>query len=162
VSRLGYPGPAGINVGGPEVRTRSFPCAILRAASADTATNLTDADHTTTPPVHEIERISDGVPAGTVLVALAGELDLSSGADLRAEVDAAAQEGASRLVLDLSDTEFMDSSMLKELLRANAELSGAGAQVVLVAPRPPVARLLELTRTAELFTIAPDRSSALG
>lgn len=123
---------------------------------------MTDADHTTTPPVHEIERITDGVPPGTVLLALSGELDLSSGPELRAEVDAAATEGASRLVLDLAGTEFMDSSMLKELLRANAELSGAGAQVVLVAPQPPVARLLELTRTAELFTIAPDRAAALG
>ena len=123
---------------------------------------MTDADHTTSPPIHEIERIREGVPQGTALIALAGELDLSSGAELRAEVDAAAREGASLLVLDLSGTEFMDSSMLKELLRANAELSQAGTRVVLVAPQPPIARLLELTRTAELFTIAPDRSTALG
>lgn len=95
------------------------------------------------------------------MFAMSGEFDLTCAPDLRAEVDAAAAGPAQRLVLDISQVEFMDSSMLKELLRANAELSAAGSQLVLVAPQPPVQRLLELTRTGELFAVVADRAEAL-
>jgi anti-sigma B factor antagonist len=114
-----------------------------------------------TPPVHEIAREGDGVPEGTVLLVLAGELDLASAPELREHLEAAMAEGARRVVLDLNAVEFMDSSMLKELLRANSEMGSGGAQLVLAAPQPAARRLLELTRTDELFEIADDRASAL-
>lgn len=117
---------------------------------------------TTPPPVHSIERVVEDVPEGTAILALAGELDLTSAGDFRAAVESAAAEGAGRVVLDLEEVIFVDSSMLKELLRANGELTDAGRTLVLAAPQPPVQRLLDLTRTAELFTLAPDRASALG
>lgn len=114
------------------------------------------------PPVHAVERVTEGVPEGLAVIALAGELDLSCADDFRAAVEAAGQEGVRRVVVDLADAPFMDSSILKELLRANAELREAGVELVLVAPQPPVQRLLELTRTTEMFTLADDRASALG
>jgi anti-sigma B factor antagonist len=114
------------------------------------------------PPVHSVERMRDGVPDGTALIVLGGELDLSSADEFREAVEAATDEGADRIVLDLAEVAFVDSSMLKELLRANSELGDGGRTLVLAAPRPPVTRLLELTRTAELFTLAPDRAAALG
>lgn len=113
-------------------------------------------------PVHTIERVTDDVPAGCALIALAGELDLSSAAEFRGAVGSAAADGTSRVVLDLTEVTFLDSSMLKELLRANAELGQADQRLVLVSPQPPVQRLLDLTRTAELFELADDRAAALG
>jgi anti-anti-sigma factor len=115
----------------------------------------------TAPPVHSIVRADDGVPEGSVLLVLAGELDLAAAPELRRHLDEPAQGGVRRVVLDLADVQFMDSSMLKELLRANHELREAGATLVLAAPQPPVRRLFELTRTSELFEIADDRASAL-
>jgi anti-sigma B factor antagonist len=98
-------------------------------------------------------------PDGVAIVALGGELDMAATPEMRRHVDAAA--GGRGLVLDLAETTFIDSAVLKELLRAHAELARYETPVVLVRVPPAVERLLELTRTAELFTIAPDRESAL-
>jgi anti-sigma B factor antagonist len=113
------------------------------------------------PPVHDITRESNAVPEGVVLLVLGGELDLASAPELREHLEAAMDEGARRVVLDLAEVEFMDSSMLKELLRANAELETGGAKLVLAGPQPPTRRLLDLTRTTDLFEITDDRASAL-
>ena len=110
------------------------------------------------PQVHAIERVDDA-PEGSTIYSLAGELDLSCAEDLRAAIDGA---GAERVILDLEEVVFIDSSVLKELLRANAGLTESGRTLVLVAPQAAVRRLLDLTRTASMFTIAPDRAAALG
>ena len=64
-------------------------------------------------------------------------------------------------MLDVSEVTFVDSSMLKELLRAGAELSRYETRLVLAGVPAPVRRLLDLTRTAQLFTEARDRAEAL-
>jgi anti-anti-sigma factor len=97
-------------------------------------------------------------PAGIWLVELSGELDIAATSEVRNCVDTAA--GARGLVLDLSGAAFVDSSMLKELLRASAELARADTRLVLAAITPAVRRLFELTRTTELFTIVDDRAKA--
>jgi anti-sigma B factor antagonist len=98
-------------------------------------------------------------PEGISLVELSGELDIAATSEVRACVDEAA--GRRGLVLDLSGATFVDSSMLKELLRASAELDRYETRLVLAGITPPVRRVLELTRTTELFTIADDRQAAL-
>ena len=98
-------------------------------------------------------------PAGIALVELAGELDIAATSAVRSCVDEAA--GRRALVLDLSGATFVDSSMLKELLRAGAELDRYETRLVLAGIAPAVRRVLELTRTTDLFTIADDRAAAL-
>jgi anti-sigma B factor antagonist len=98
-------------------------------------------------------------PPGVSVVVLRGELDLAAAPVLRARVDAAASGSA--LVIDLAETTFIDSAVLKELLRARAELAAHDVQVVLAAVPPPVRRLLDLTRTSELFEDAPDAETAV-
>ena len=98
-------------------------------------------------------------PDGVTLMALSGELDIAATSELRACVDRAA--GSRGLVLDLSGATFVDSSMLKELLRASVELDRYETRLVLVGIPAAVRRVFDLTRTAELFTIADDRASAL-
>ena len=98
-------------------------------------------------------------PEGVAIVALAGELDMAAAPVVREHVDGAA--GARGLLLDLSQATFVDSSMLKELLRAGTELARYETRLVLAGTPPAVARLLDLTRTAPLFTIAEDREAGL-
>src|SRR5215216_2918434 len=59
-------------------------------------------------------------PDGIAVVELGGELDIAAASAVRSRVDEAA--GRRALVLDLAGATFVDSSMLKELLRAGAEL----------------------------------------
>ena len=98
-------------------------------------------------------------PEGVALVELGGELDMAATAAVRSRVDEAA--GRRALVLDLAGATFVDSSMLKELLRASAELDRYETQLVLAGISPAVRRVLELTRTTDLFTLADDRAAAL-
>jgi anti-sigma B factor antagonist len=99
------------------------------------------------------------VAPGVAVVVLSGELDFASADRLRARVDGASDGRA--LVLDLAEVTFVDSAVLKELLRARVELAAAGGRLVLAGVPRPVRRLLDLTRTFELFETAPDAGEAV-
>ena len=104
--------------------------------------------------------IAEGESSERVRVlVLSGELDLAAAPRLRAQIDATAPGRG--LVLDLSRATFIDSAVLKELLRARAELSQRDVRLVLAGVAPPVQRLLDLTRTSELFDHAPDVDEAV-
>jgi anti-sigma B factor antagonist len=111
------------------------------------------------PSVYAIE--VQGTPDGVVLLALEGEFDLAAAPAIRERLDAARAAGARGVVLDMSEATFVDSSALRELLRAEAALHADGVPLVLAAVRPPVARLLELTQTTGLLTAAPTVEAAL-
>ena len=71
--------------------------------------------------------------AGDALIALTGELDLSGAPALDEEIDRlAGEEGVRRVVLDLRELEFMDSSGLRLVALAERRLGaaerGAGAR----------------------------------
>ena len=100
-------------------------------------------------------------PGGAVVLALEGELDLAAAPAVRERFEAVRDGGARGVVIDLGDVEFIDSSMLRELLLAEAALRQAGGRLVLAAARAPVIRLLELTRTTELLAVAPTVAEAL-
>jgi anti-anti-sigma factor len=110
------------------------------------------------PPAFRIERLE--APEGVILLALAGEIDLATSGQFRSVVDEALAAGVS-LVADVAEVTFMDSTMLRELLRAHRDLGGAGNRFILAAPQPPVRRLLELTGTHGLFTVSETREDAV-
>jgi anti-sigma B factor antagonist len=105
------------------------------------------------PSVYSIEE--RGTSAGIALLTLAGEFDLAAAPAIRDRLAQVRATGARGVVLDMTEVGFVDSSALRELLRADAAIRADGAMLVLAALRPPVARLLELTRTAGLLTVAP-------
>ena len=94
---------------------------------------------------------------GVVVLDLAGELDLAVSDRFRSLVDEAIAERPRLVVADIAGVSFMDSTMLRELLRAHRTLEEEGSRLVVAAVQPPVQRLLELTGTDELFTLASDR-----
>jgi anti-anti-sigma factor len=99
---------------------------------------------------------------GLAVLVLDGEMDMAGIRAFRAGVEAAIGDRDLRtLVLDMSGVPFMDSSMLREILRLNQELRQQGAWPVLAGLQGPVRRLLDLTRTAELFRLADSREAAL-
>src|SRR3954447_8382161 len=102
-----------------------------------------------------------GPGEGVVVLDLAGELDLAVSARFRELVDGVAADAPALVVADLEEVGFMDSTMLRELLRAHREVGGAGGRFVLAAAQPTVQRLLELTGTADVFDVAASRDAAL-
>ena len=101
-------------------------------------------------------------PEGVALLMLDGEMDMAGIRAFRAGVEEAIGDREIRtLILDMSEVPFMDSSMLRELLRVNQELRQQGAWPVLAGLQGPLRRLLDLTRTAELFRLAESREAAV-
>jgi anti-sigma B factor antagonist len=115
-----------------------------------------DAQGIKPPPAYAVEQHA---PAEHVTVLeLRGELDMAAAPVLRGRAE---ECGTPALVLDLAAATFVDSAMLRELLRARAELAARGVRLCLAAASEPVLRLLELTGTADLFELQPDVGSAV-
>jgi stage II sporulation protein AA (anti-sigma F factor antagonist) len=112
------------------------------------------------PPAFAVEELP--APPGTLLLRLAGELDLAAGDGFRERVETALAAGVRNVVLDMTDALFIDSSMLRELLRANTATLQAGGRLVLTEVQPAVQRLLALTRVREILVFATSRDEALG
>jgi anti-anti-sigma factor len=111
------------------------------------------------PPAFAIEELP--APPGTLLLRLVGELDLAASGGFRERIEQALAAGVCNVVLDMAEARFIDSSMLKELLRANTATYQAEGRLVLTDVRPAVERLLDLTRVRDLLVFAASRDEAL-
>lgn len=85
-------------------------------------------------------------------VRLAGELDLASAPELTQAL-AQAEDRARRVVLDLRQLTFMDTSGVHVILAASVRATWAGRQLVLVRPRSQVDRLLALSGARDRLDI---------
>jgi anti-anti-sigma factor len=102
-----------------------------------------------------------GDDRATVL-AVSGELDLASSAELEEALHNVNHAGAELLILDLSELEFMDSTGLGVLVKANQRAQEAGRRFALVKGSPQVQRLLSLTGVADRITVAESAEELLG
>jgi anti-sigma B factor antagonist len=93
---------------------------------------------------------------GTVLVRLAGELDISTATRLEEDLKRLEADGPALLVIDLSGLDFMDSTGLRLLIGADSRARQAGRRLVLVQGNEMVQRVLRLTRLDERLDIVPD------
>jgi anti-sigma B factor antagonist len=89
-------------------------------------------------------------PAGERLV-LTGELDLATVPDLRRRIDELAQKGQSRIELDFTAVDYIDSSGLAALVRARQRLTGDDPGLVLIGLSPNLRHILELTGLISFF-----------
>jgi anti-sigma B factor antagonist len=78
---------------------------------------------------------------GPALMTVRGEIDSASTAVLESALDEV--EADERVVLDLSEVEFIDSSGLAVLLRQSMRRRDAGGALHVRRPSEPVRRLLE-------------------
>jgi anti-sigma B factor antagonist len=76
------------------------------------------------------------------VVALLGQLDIDSACRLESTVGDLRQRLVTRIVLDLSQLSFCDSTGLSALVVAHNSLSAAGGFIRLAAPTPFLVRLL--------------------
>lgn len=129
-----------------------------------------------------VERVEARVPV--TVVALDGELDASTYEHLIDDVHGLYQDGARKVVLDLSGLTYMASSGLIALhsivqvmhgeeppdleggwsafhALGNAVEGGRQEDVLLAGAQPAVTRVLERTGLDQLFSSYPDRASAI-
>lgn len=97
----------------------------------------------------------------SVVVTPAGELDHHTADLLREPLEACLDDGYSRLVVDCSRLEFMDSTGLNVLLGARLKAEAAGGGVHLAGMLPVVARVFEITGAEAVFSVHATLADAL-
>jgi anti-sigma B factor antagonist len=95
-----------------------------------------------------------------IVVALAGELDLYHAPAVRKTLLEAVARAPRRLVVDLTEVTFLDSTMLGVLVEARAAL-GDGDAFVLAAPGLEARRALEVSGLDRHFSVHKTVESAL-
>lgn len=99
-----------------------------------------------------------------VIVSLSGEVDADNVTRMRRGLDeavAARSPECPRLVVDLSDLTFIDTTGLGALVRLRAHVTDGDNALALVAPDGQVLRRLRRTNLAPLFSIYETLSQAL-
>jgi len=107
------------------------------------------------PPVSGVERDS-----GVTIVRLAGELDLYNAHLVRDVLLAAGAENPDRLVVDLGEVTFIDSTALGVLIEARKALENRRA-FLLARPGLETRRALEVSGLDRHFTVLDSLDDAL-
>jgi anti-sigma B factor antagonist len=97
----------------------------------------------------------------TAIVHLAGELDLATAPELEETLNAL-RPVCERIILDLADLEFIDSTGLRLAVVEHGRASMDGFEFVVAGASGPVLRVLQLTGLDVTLPIAPDVPSVLG
>jgi anti-sigma B factor antagonist len=95
-------------------------------------------------------RIRTSRDGSTIIVAAAGEIDISTVGDLRGAVTDACSD-CERLRLDLTEIEFIDSTGLGGLLELRSTLRAQDVTLEIVAGEGPVRQAVEITGLGELL-----------
>jgi anti-sigma B factor antagonist len=90
-------------------------------------------------PVAGVDRVD-----GAAVVHLSGELDLHNAAEVRKTLLAVADEAPTRLVVDLADVEFIDSTALGVLVEARSRFADRGT-FLLASPGLETHRALQIS-----------------
>jgi anti-sigma B factor antagonist len=86
------------------------------------------------------------------VIRLGGELDLYNAAQVRTALADACAEAPERIVIDLGEVEFIDSTALGILIEARTKLVNRGG-LLLAAPGLETRRALQISGLDKLFTV---------
>ena len=106
-------------------------------------------------PIPEAFTVRTEDHSGTAVVVPTGELDLATAPALEAALDRAFASTVPRVVLDLRELEFIDSSGLRTLLTARRKSDDAGTDFSLVAGHRGLERTLEIAGVHGVFSWTP-------
>jgi anti-sigma B factor antagonist len=96
------------------------------------------------------------------VIRLRGRLTMVDAPALRSTVSAALEAGRTRLVLDLSECEFMDSSGLGAVIGGLKTARQAGGDLRIASLTPQVATVLQLTNLDRVLRPYDSVAGALG
>ena len=98
------------------------------------------------------------IGAGVQVVSVDGELDLHTASQLE---EALASTDCPRVVLDLTDAPFMDSTALAVIVDAAKRMSGQDRKLEVAAGNPAVSRVLQITGLDRSLAVRSSLSEAL-
>ena len=109
----------------------------------------------------QFELSEEDLDERTHIIAIAGEIHVSTAPRFRHALEAMIECGDGSLVLDLSEVVFIDSTGLSVLLSGLRLIGQRGGHMVLVCTNPTVLRLFQITSLDTTFEIVGDRDTAI-
>ena len=109
----------------------------------------------------EFEITDRKVDDETHVIAVTGEIDLFTAPEFKQRISELIDAGRSRLVVDLSETTFIDSSSLGVLIGAHRRLKLRGGALVVVSDSEAITKTFKITGLEGVFTLAPTVEAAL-
>lgn len=92
--------------------------------------------------------------AGARLLSVSGEVDLSNVGTVMSAITAAIPSDASLIIVDLSETAYLDSTGLAMLFQVNRQLGYTRQEFCLVVPLDsPIRRVMELTNLTRVIRV---------
>jgi anti-sigma B factor antagonist len=89
------------------------------------------------------------------ILAPRGELDLATYTQLRDTINELLFSGRTHVVMDLSATEFLDSTALGALIGGRRRAHAAGGSFAVVCDRPQLLKLFAVTKLDLVFALSP-------
>src|SRR3954454_11639138 len=126
-----------------------------RQLGSSSGGQLSNADGLRKEPILAVEKQGDAC-----VVKLAGELDLYNAPQVRGALTDACADSPNRIVVDLSEVEFIDSTALGVLIEARTQLDNRRA-FLLAAPGLETKRALEISGLDRHFTVHNSGSEGL-
>lgn len=117
-----------------------------------------------TEPPHmtfDFSLTEDRPDSGAHVIAVAGEVDIFTAPELKRAISGAIDSGAREIVIDLTETRFLDSTALGVLIGAVKRLRPLEGRLMIVNVEPSTAKTFEITGLDQIFTIVESRDDAL-
>lgn len=95
------------------------------------------------------------------VVHLSGNLDGTQSESLGATVSGLTDSRGAKIVLDLTELKFINSTGLSELVTLTAQANARESRILLANPTPFVAGVLETTRLDRFFDVCPSVDAAV-
>jgi anti-sigma B factor antagonist len=111
------------------------------------------------PP--EFALTEDSIDAERHVVAVRGDIDLFTAPELKQKLTDAIEGGKTRIVVDLTQTTFLDSTALGVLIGAVKRLRTRDGALVIINVDQNIAKTFEITGLDQIFTIVGERDAAI-
>lgn len=97
---------------------------------------------------------------GYITISLKGRLDFASSTNLKEEILKRVAQGRNRIVLNLAQIDFINSSGLGTLVSILKEIRLAKGRLLLSNPASYVEEIFEITQLSHIFEIYPSEAEA--
>jgi anti-sigma B factor antagonist len=103
----------------------------------------------------------EAIDSDTQLLRARGELDLYAAPELKRRMAEAIEGGKTRIVVDLTDAAFMDSTALGVLISALKRLRLREGALAIASDQPSILRILEVTGMDQVLIVRSTADEAL-
>lgn len=119
------------------------------------------SDPSVDPVTFDFALSEERLPGAVHVVGVSGEVDIFTAPELKSTIARAIEDGAHRLIVDLTQTRFLDSTALGVLIGAVKSLRPTEGRMAIVNVEPSTAKTFQITGLDRIFTIVATRDEAV-